>query len=131
MPFSRILYVAPLSLIPRECEFISPTNTVFLYKTDNEGDIFPKTSYNNIAKTFGICSKDNSFNSLDTILFLTKQSEEYIQKIKNKDETTIEEIRQILKDNRSATSDLNIDNDNPEDLKTLFMDAYTALIGKK
>jgi hypothetical protein len=131
MPFSRILYVAPLSLIPRECEFISPTNTVFLYKTDTNGDIFPKTSYNNIAKTFGICSKDNSFNSLDTILFLTKQSEEYIQKIKNKDEATIEEIRQILKDNRSATSDLNIDIYNPEDLKTLFMDAYTALIGKK
>jgi hypothetical protein len=72
MTGSRVLYVAPLSMYGEEVEFISPVNTILLYKS-NSVDTLPATiSYNNITKQYGICSKV-PFNSYDIILFATPQ----------------------------------------------------------
>jgi hypothetical protein len=67
MPFSRVLYVAPLANC-EEYEIISPTDSIFVYKNEL------KKSYNNITIENGLFSKDdNSFDSTDNILLKTKQ----------------------------------------------------------
>jgi hypothetical protein len=67
MPFSRVLYVAPLANC-EEYEIISPTDSIFVYKNQL------KKSYNNITIENGLFSKDdNSFDSTDNILLRTPQ----------------------------------------------------------
>lgn len=72
MTGSRVLYVAPLSMYGEEVEFISPVNTILLYKSNSADTLPATTSYNNITKPYGICSKE-PFNSYDIILFATPQ----------------------------------------------------------
>jgi hypothetical protein len=126
MPFSRILYVAPLSLINNECEFISPTDSVFIYKTDEStNDILPTTSYNNIDTGYSICSKeDNSFKSLDTILFSTKQPDDYFTKILAKEEETINNLKTIFRSIETITDPEFVLDGNAR-LKELIFNAYT------
>ena len=76
MPGCRILYVAPLSLVPHEVEFISPINSKFLYNIDQttNNETLPTLSNNNIKRRYGICSKENErFRSLDIVLAFTPQ----------------------------------------------------------
>lgn len=76
MPFSRVLYVTPLSSSTNECEIISPSNTSFLFKANSDNKINPEIAYNNLNIKSGLCSTE-SFNSIDKILFLTKQPESF------------------------------------------------------
>ena len=70
MPGCRILYVAPLSLLSYEVEFISPVDSKFLYNID----LSPTLSNNNIDREFGICSReDEQFRSFDIVLAFTPQ----------------------------------------------------------
>lgn len=76
MPGCRILYVAPLSLVAHEVEFISPVNSKFLYNIDQTtgAELSPTLSNNNINKEFGICSReDEQFRSFDIVLAFTPQ----------------------------------------------------------
>ena len=85
MPGCRILYVAPLSLVPQEVEFISPINSKFLYNIDQttNNEIQPTLSNNNIKKSYGICSKVNErFRSLDIVLAFTPQPQNDLDNIR-------------------------------------------------
>lgn len=86
MPGCRILYVAPLSLLSYELEFISPINSKFLYNIDQqtETDLSPKLSNNNINREYGICSReDEQFKSFDIVLAFTPQPANAFEVIKN------------------------------------------------
>lgn len=132
MPFSRILYVAQLSLIPNECEFISPTDSVFIYNVDTDrNDIIPKESYNNINNGYGICSKqDDLFYSLDTILFSTLQPDDYFDKILTDDSDTINNLKTILRSIETIT-DPDFEVMESINLKKLIFDVYTYSFEKR
>ena len=85
MPGCRILYVAPLSLVPHEVEFISPINSKFLYNIDQttNNETLPTLSNNNIKRRYGICSKENErFRSLDIVLAFTPQHQNDLDNIR-------------------------------------------------
>jgi hypothetical protein len=86
MPGCRILYVAPLSLVAHEVEFISPVDSKFLYNIDQSThiELSPTLSNNNINREFGICSReDEQFRSFDIVLAFTPQPQDAFTVISN------------------------------------------------
>jgi len=72
MPFTRVLYVAPLSSQFDECEILCPSDSIFIFKDKGNN------SFNNLNIGNGLFSDtEKVFNSIDNVLYLTPQPETF------------------------------------------------------